>query len=257
MTPGTLSPQIIRSQRQQLEAELQRKYPELHLWLSLHSKSEEQTTQRASQISSINRVHDEEYQFILTKMRELSVLPPHQFDPELALYLEQQLSEITGIEATSTLEGNRLLFQTGVIGALPHTKRAPTDTLARHEVLFEAGMRQTRSCYGWIPEAEERYGIALPLVLFSPDPTKRTELKKWFKYRKVVLVNPHEERAVIAAVSDIQFTQTQKYQFGGSPEVMSALRAWSPKTQGRTLLFFVSPNDTHPLGPVRMQPPAV
>ncbi len=257
MSPGILSPQIIHQQRHQLESELQSKYPELHVWLSVQATGCTEVGQSAIPQSSINRVHDEEYQVIIGKMKELSVLPPHRFEPELALYLEQQLSEITGIEVTSVLDGHRLHFQTGVVCSLPHSKRSPTDALGRHEVLFEAGLRQSRSCYGWVPEDHERYGIALPLVLFSPDPVERTQLKQWYKYRKMLLVNPHEQKAVIASVFDVQFTQTQKYQFGATPEAVRSLHAWSPKTQGRTLLFFVTPTDTHPLGPVDMQLPSV
>jgi hypothetical protein len=67
-----------------------------------------------------------------------------------------------------------------------------------------------------------------------------TQLKEWFKFRKMIVINPFEQLAVVGSVGTFGPADWLQKQFGGSPEVMASGKIWSPQTRGRVLLFFVN-----------------
>ena len=78
-------------------------------------------------------------------------------------------------------------------------------------------------------------------------------LKPWYKFRKMVVINPAERVAVVAVVGDAGPAAWVQKQFGGSPEVIREGKIWSPKSRGRVLLLFVDdPDDKIPLGPISL-----
>ena len=96
----------------------------------------------------------------------------------------------------------------------------------------------------------EKYYVAVQ-TLYLPDWHKRWNyLKDWYKYRKVIVVNPENGAGVVAVVGDSGPASWTGKHFGGSPEVMNVLGG--PKYRaGRVLLFFVDDAENKvPLGPV-------
>ena len=204
----------------------------------------------------------EEHATVLQKTRDISQLPPGTLDTEVELYLEQQLSEILNFDVSVEVEGQRLPHTHGVIQALPHFKTTPTDSLENHSYPH-ATFSGKRSFFGWVtsgtsvdqdPPAYEQYAVSLPLFLLPGWSEKFVSLKKWYAYRKVIIINPAESIGVVARIADTFPLVTAKYQFGASPEVILEAKCWSPKSLGKVLIFFVTDEtDTVPLGPVSLE----
>lgn len=206
-------------------------------------------------------VSKEEFNSIINKMSELLQLPAGQLEEESELYLEQQLSDIFGFDVSATLEGQKLLFSTGIMKALPHLKRYPTDILENHTNYHEAGINRNRSAFGWfsgnaepdqITVSQEKYYISVPLYFQSDWSSQHTQLKQWYKFRKVIVINPAERIAVVGVVGDIGPTTYTRYQFGGSPELIHEGKIWSPKAAGKVLVLFLhDAENTIPAGPIQ------
>lgn len=267
--------QKLIAKTEQYESVFQRTYPELYDQIQQFQTpqfSQQQADVRyvepapqsltdTSEQGLASQISQEEYDSVLGRARAVTHLPPGQMDIESALYLEQQLSDMLGFQIATKLQGQQLLHTQGTIRALPHLKRSPTDTAQEH-YFAKLPFSNKRGYFGWLhqnpttrtsPELLEKYYLALPFYLIPEWETQATSLKKWYAFRKVVVVNPHELEAVVCAVGDSFDFGYAKYQFGASPEVIMEGKCWSPKTLGKVLLFFVlDEDDSIPLGPVSM-----
>lgn len=252
---------LIRQQKIAAKREFQTRYPHLFSYIQsahLLDPPDQSVPQFDSKIQdSAIKITLEEYENTIQKLKDLVVLPPAPLDVQLGLYLEQQIAELTGVEVTTVLETHQLPQQMGIIKSLPHQKCHPTDTLTAHIHVLEAGFSEKRSRYGWQYDQNDEYSLSLPLMQFPIPEGERETYKQWYKYRKMLVINPIERKAVVAKVTDIQFFPSHKYQFGGSPELIRAVRAWSPQSLGRVLLFYIPKNNTHPCGPVAFKNPTV
>lgn len=218
---------------------------------------------KSSQLDEfIPAVTSEERAAILEKLQSIVQQPAGHLSKEDELYLEQQLSDMLGFEVVAELEKNRLNHSIGIMGGEQHLKRFPTDTLQQHDAYREAGLAPSRGAFGWFTEQgvlteeavqREKYYIAVQTLYLSNWNTDHAELKPWYKFRKMIVVNPAEEVAVVVAVGDAGPAEWVKKQFGGSPEVIREGKIWSPKAQGRVMVLFVDdPMDKVPLGPVSL-----
>ena len=216
--------------------------------------------------SLLSQISAEELEDVLNKLRTVLTLPPGQLDRESELYLEQQISEMLGFEVTNILEGHQLQYNTGKIKALPHLKRHPTDAVKSHEKYQQASMSQKRGAFGWFLEQGkttadtiqlEKYYIALQLF-YSPEwSSSPREIKKWYKYRKIVVLNPFDKVAVVCAVGSIGPQIPVRYQFGASPEVIVEGKFWSSQSNGRAIVLFVDDQQNSiPLGPLTLGIPS-
>lgn len=209
------------------------------------------------------QVSQEEFQEILAKMSGFVNRAPGHLEKEEELYLEQQLSDILGFTVTAELEGNRLNHSIGIMGGEQHLMRFPGDTLSQHDAYLEAGIAPNRGAFGWFTEhgqlteeaiAREKYYFAVQTLYLPNWNTEHKHLKDWYKFRKMVVVNPAEGVAVVGVVGDAGPAQWVKKQFGGSPEVIREGKIWSPKSQGKILLWFVDdPENAVPLGPIQLE----
>lgn len=178
--------------------------------------------------------------------RLTAVLPPEigPLTPEQEDKVSQIIHDVYGFTATPVLDGNRLNQAYGLIGAEQHLMRYPGDSVPN--------MAPGRGAWGYVTDPEkEKYYVAVQ-TLYLPDWTTRLSyLRDWYKYRKVVVVNPNNGRTVVAVVADSGPAAWTGKHFGGSPEVMTELRLDVGKQKGPVILFFVDdPNDHIPLGPV-------
>jgi len=187
-------------------------------------------------------------------------------------YLEKIIQELTGVEAKATLEGEHLNTTYGKIGAEQHLRRYPGDANGNHaplatgyggerpEEIIEEGMAPGLGAWGYfapdkkaltpnLVEAERWYAVVQTLYL--PDwNVRQPYLKQWYKYRKVMIINTANGKAVVAAIADSGPAAWTGKQFGGSPEVMDYLGGPSYK-KGPVLVFFVDdPENKMKLGPV-------
>lgn len=166
--------------------------------------------------------------------------------------LEQTFTNIIGVPAKATLEGEHLNTTYGYIGAEQHLMRYPGDTMATHPKLAEKdeGMAPGRGAWGYVPDENEKW-YAVVQTLYLPDWNTRVKyLREWYKYRKVLIVNTVNGNAVVADIADSGPAAFTGKHFGGSPEVMNYLGG-SRYKKGPVVIFFVDdPENKVQLGPV-------
>jgi hypothetical protein len=201
-----------------------------------------------------------EYQEIIAKLNSYVNGPAGHLETESQLYLEQQLSLILGFDVRHELEGKKLNHSIGIMGAEQHLMRYPGDTLDKHDAYREAGIAPKRGAFSWFTEAgqlseeaimREKYYFAVQLMYLPNWNQDYPELKPWYKYRKMIMINPSEQVAVVGVVADAGPAAWVQKQFGGSPEVIREGKVWSNNTRGRVILLFVDDLDNKiPLGPI-------
>lgn len=201
-----------------------------------------------------------EYQEIIAKLNSYVNGPAGHLETETQLYLEQQLSMILGFDVRHELEGKKLNHSIGIMGAEQHLLRYPGDSLDQHDAYREAGIAPKRGAFSWFTKAgeltqeaiiREKYYFAVQLMYLANWNQDYPELKPWYKYRKMIMINPSEQMAVVGVIADAGPAAWVQKQFGGSPEVIREGKVWSNNSRGRVILLFVDdPNDEIPLGPI-------
>lgn len=215
-----------------------------------------------TQDETLTQVTAEERQAVLDKMKTQVQVPAGHLPPEEQLYLEQQLSDMLGFPVVAQLDGHKLNHSIGIMGGEQHLRRYPNDDISQHDAYRESGMAPNRGAFGWFtdqgqltPEAvlREKYYFAVQ-TLYLPDwNTNHAELKPWYKFRKMIMINPADEVAVVGVVGDAGPALWVQKQFGGSPEVIREGKVWSKQARGHVMLFFVDdPNNQVPLGPISL-----
>lgn len=186
--------------------------------------------------------------------------------------LEYLFQDVLGVPAVARLEGQHLNTTYGRIGAEQHLRRYPGDVNENHapkkgqygadnpsEILKE-GMAPGLGAWGYFaqskadmtPELEEiERWYAVVQTLYLPDWNyNQPHLKNWYKYRKVLIVNTDNGKAVVASIADSGPAAWTGKHYGGSPEVMDYLGGPRYK-KGPVVVFFVDdPDNKVPLGPV-------
>lgn len=180
-------------------------------------------------------------------VEKLQSLLPQSVQP-LTSDQESQISallhDLYGLHATAQLEGNHLNTSYGLIGAEQHLMRFPGDNVPN--------MAPGKGAWGYVEDFEkEKYYVAVQ-TLYLPDWTARLAyLRDWYKFRKVVVVNPANGKIIIADIADSGPASWTGKHFGGSPEVMAYLNMKDGAQKGPVILFFVDdPADQIPLGPL-------
>lgn len=205
----------------------------------------------------------EEHAAVMDKMAEMVQQPAGHLQRQDELYLEQQLTDLFGFEISAELEGIRLPHSIGIMQAMPHLRRHPTDVLTSHQRVRSAGIRQARGSFGWFTEMgqlteagvlQEEYYFAVQADFLSGWQSSPSLLKNWLKFRKMVMINPADQRAVVGCIGDLGPSEWMHYQFGGSPETIVDGKVWSPQTRGHVLLFFINdPMNQVQLGPLDLR----
>lgn len=204
----------------------------------------------------------EERQVVLDKLRAVVQQPPGHLPSDQELYVEQQLSDMLGFEVLAELDGQRLNHSIGIMGGEQHLRRFATDSLDQHDAYLESGIAPNRGAFGWFTEGgvltetavqREKYYFAVQTLYLPSWSSSHAQLKPWYQFRKMVVINPAEQLAVVGVVGDAGPAMWVQKQFGGSPEVIREGKIWSPQSRGRVLLFFVDdPLDQVPLGPISL-----
>ncbi len=175
--------------------------------------------------------------------------------------ISRLISDTLGIRARAELDGNRLNQSYGLIGAEQHLPRYPGDSLNQHDEYLQEGITPGLGAWGYFAYSKnqltqdlvqkEKYYVAVQ-TLYLPDWQTRTAyLSTWYKYRKVLVVNPENGKTIVADVADSGPSNWTGKHFGGSPEVMAYLGLNVHMQKGPVVLFFVDdPDNEIPLGPV-------
>ncbi len=173
-------------------------------------------------------------------------------NPDLETKISNILREDLGIKAYAEYENERLNRSFGLIGAEQHLVRFPGDTIDQHGQYLRAGMAPGKGAWGYINDPEyEKYYVAVQ-TLYLPDWSARLSyLRDWYKFRKVLVVNPINAKSIVAVIGDSGPASWTGKHFGGSPEIMAYLELNYGKQKGPVILFFVDDkNNQVPLGPL-------
>jgi hypothetical protein len=196
---------------------------------------------------------------LLTSLQQILPQKVGPLDRSQEKTLEQVFKETIGVNAKATLEGEHLNTTYGLIGAEQHLARFLGDNMSIHPKLpqYDEGMAPGLGAWGYVPADKEKW-YAVVQTLYLPDWAKRQPyLRDWYRFRKVLIVNTLNGKAVVADIADSGPAAWTGKSFGGSPEVMNYLGGPKYK-KGPVVIFFVDdPNNQVPLGPVEYNKVAV
>lgn len=185
--------------------------------------------------------------------------------------LTKLLSNKFGFKVLAEVDGVRLNTDYGLIGGEQHLYRYPGDNLFKHadnltewEMYGSSGIAPhlgawgyfapSQSQFGEMEKQREKYYIAIQTFLSPGFAENVDKYRDFFKYRKMLLVNPNTGQAVIADIADSGPSEWTGKQLGGSPEVMQALGLAQGPRKGVVLYFFIDdPSDNIPLGPINIK----
>ena len=167
--------------------------------------------------------------------------------------IAELLSKYYGFSVKPEINGFRLLHTYGYIGAEQHLMRYPGDVVEN--------MAPGRGGFGYFAPSrsemsqedidKEKYYIAVQTFLAPGIENNRRAYIDFFKFRKMLVVNPNTGRAVVAVIGDAGPAVWTKKHLGGSPEVMKYLERVDGKAKGAVLYFFIEdPDNKIPLGPI-------
>lgn len=211
-----------------------------------------------------------------TNIQKIRQLLPERVEP-LTESQDQEiaslLSEQYNLPIFPSLEGKKLNRTYGIIGAEQHLMRYPGDTMTSHfdkasdrQMYYSSGMAPGRGAWGYFADSRatmterdalrEKYYIAVQTFLSPGWKENVREYSAFFKYRKMLVVNPDNGRAMVVVIGDAGPGKSTGKHLGGSPEVMSHLRRVDGRAKGAVLYFFINdPADQVPLGPIEPQQP--
>ncbi len=203
--------------------------------------------------SSAAALHDE-----LTEILPKTIGPLHA-DTEQKI--SASIQKTLGVKAVASLDGNHLNTTYGRIGGEQHLPRYLGDKISDHDALQIKGITAGRGAFGYFApskermtedaEMQEKYYVAVQTLYLPNWNHDYKTLKDWYKFRKVLVVNPSTGKSVVAVVGDAGPAAWTGKHFGGSPEIMDYLKPYANKNNGAVLLFFIDDVENPlALGPV-------
>ncbi len=181
------------------------------------------------------------------------------------------LSKNFNMKVLSQLEGIRLNRNYGLIGGEQHLYRYAGDNLYAHaETTVEwakygsAGIAPGLGAWGYFTPSKEqfsekdkereKYYLAIQTFLAPGFAENVSKYRDFFKFRKMLVVNPKSGQAVVAVIGDAGPAQWTGKHLGGSPEVMDVLGLAGGSRKGPVLYFFIDDSkDKIPLGPIKVK----
>ena len=185
---------------------------------------------------------------------------------------EKQVSDILsrhfGFTVLPEINGKRLNRTYGVIGAEQHLARFIGDNMETHfdtpeesRKYYSSGMAPGLGAWRYFTtngqftqkgKEQEKYYIAVQTFLAPGYNEHVAEFNNFFKYRKMLVINPENGKAMATVIGDAGPAEWTGKHLGGSPEVMDYLGREDGAKKGPVLYFFIDDaKDTIPLGPVK------
>lgn len=184
--------------------------------------------------------------------------------------ISETISKNLGIKVVPEIDGKRLNRTFGVIGGEQHLYRYPGDTVYAHAktaqdwaMFGSSGIAPGLGAWGYFSpskesfshkdEERERWYIAVQTFLSPGFAERVSEYRDFYKFRKMLLVNPKTGQAVVTVIGDAGPAEWTGKHLGGSPEVMHELGLASGPRKGPVLYYFIEdPEDKLALGPVKL-----
>jgi hypothetical protein len=184
--------------------------------------------------------------------------------------LTSVLSNQLGLSIKAEMQGIRLNTNYGLIGAEQHLARFPGDTMTTHlqseednRLYYSSGMAPGLGAWRYFANSSEemtkeddlreKYYVAVQTFLSPGFEQNVKRYGDFFKFRKVLVINPQNGKAIVGDIGDAGPSPWTGKQFGGSPEVMHYLERVDGAQKGTVLIFFIDdPADTVPLGPIEI-----
>lgn len=181
------------------------------------------------------------------------------------------LSDQFGFKVTAELDGIRLNRSYGLIGGEQHLYRYPGDNLYAHAQssadwakYSDAGIAPGLGAWGYFApskeqftqkdQQKERYYLAIQTFLAPGFAENFAKYRDFFKYKKMLVVNPQTGQSVVADIADAGPAEFTGKHLGGSPEVMDILGLAGGPRKGAVLYLFIDdPKDQIPLGPISVK----
>lgn len=204
---------------------------------------------------------------------DLSSILPNEVSP-LTPQQETKIADILSrsfnVPVAPSLEGKRLNTSYGLIGAEQHLTRYPGDTMATHfeseeetNKYFSSGMAPGRGAWGYFAQSQqtmtkedigrEKYYIAVQTFLSEDFNSRFAEYRDFYKYKKMLVVNPQNGHAIVADIADAGPAPWTGKHLGGSPEVMKYLERVDGAQRGPVIYMFIDdPESKVPLGPIEI-----
>lgn len=191
-------------------------------------------------------------------------------NPDEEAQITQVLSKNFGFNVEPAIEGIRLNRSYGLIGGEQHLYRYPGDSVyAQMDSTSDwakfgsAGMAPHLGAWGYFAPSKEqfteedkqreKYYLAVQTFLAPGFAENVARYRDFFKFRKMLVVNPKTGQAVVAVIGDAGPAEWTGKHLGGSPEVMDALGLADGPRKGAVLYFFIDdPENKVPLGPVKV-----
>ncbi|MCL5411737.1 MAG: hypothetical protein M1150_03285 [Patescibacteria group bacterium] len=202
------------------------------------------------------------------KLKKILPEKPQPLTRTQAGQASQAIEEMTGIKAVQELEGKKLNTDYGFVGAEQHLYRFPGDTLTQHAenaqdwlMYGQSGIAPHLGAWGYFSEGHfgltkdardrERWYLVAQTFLAPGWKDNYREMYEWFKFRKMIMINPETGQGVVGALGDSGPAEWTGKSFGASPEGMEFLDLGGGPRKGKVILFFVDdPENKVPLGPI-------
>lgn len=180
------------------------------------------------------------------------------------------LNRTFGLNVSVELSGKRLNTSYGYIGQEQHLARYPGDNMFTHfenqddsQNYWKYGMAPGLGAWRYFADSKEsmtnqdvdreKYYIAVQTFLAPGFSENVKEYVDFFKYRKMLVVNPQNGKAMVVVIGDAGPAAWTGKQLGGSPEVMNYLERVDGRQKGPVLFYFIDdPENKVPLGPISL-----
>lgn len=181
------------------------------------------------------------------------------------------LSKDFGFKVKAETEGIRLNRNYGLIGGEQHLYRYPGDNVYAHAdtsadwaMYGSSGIAPGLGAWGYFASSKEQFGeidkqrekyyLAIQTYLSPGFAENVAKYRDFFKFRKMLVVNPKTGQVVVAVIGDVGPSEWTGKHLGGSPEVMDGLGLAGGPRKGPVLYFFIDdPKDEIPLGPIHVK----
>ncbi len=275
---------IWSDRHKELEKEIFEKHKESLEWLSQNSKqfavgslaglflltspiTPKIPTTFSSASAEINKTIDKKV-FLVYDLKSILPSEVRPLNQQEETNVSEVLSRTYGFRVTPELEGKRLNTSYGLIGQEQHLTRYPGDTMLNHfedsasaEQYWKYGMAPGLGAWRYFADSKdtmtqkdvdrEKYYIAVQTFLAPGFSENVKEYIDFFKYRKMIVVNPQNGKGMVVVVGDAGPAKWTGKHLGGSPEVMTYLERFDGSQRGPVLYFFIDdPDDKIPLGPI-------
>lgn len=207
--------------------------------------------------------------FLATQLKELVPEETRNLTSKEEQEIERVLSDNFNIRVTPEIDNIRLNRSYGLIGGEQHLYRYPGDSLYKHAdttaewaMYGDAGIAPGLGAWGYFANSEsdfteaeklkEKYYIAVQTFLVPGYLENVAKYSNFFKFRKMLVVNPKTGQAVVAVIGDAGPSEYTGKHLGGSPEVMHFLGLSGGPRKGAVLYFFIDDEANQvPLGPIK------